>query len=199
MQHKTNASMSRSRPNSKQQTTLSPAVVAAVKDSNAKKQANQARKDVLHAQVARHPQPRTHDELMRAGLMLEQQRLRALCEDATNKKKLQDDLAALMKKIDENTNRRNNLNNLIKEQTAESKAMQERIDNLPEENTVRLELFGIERLLSAPMEISDEAPQDPQTLEWNGGAVFTPMVAEDAVAIDGGDEEDPLALQLLES
>lgn len=191
--------MSRSRPNNKQQTTLSPAVVAAVKDSNAKKQANQARKDVLHAQVARHPQPRTHDELMRAGLMLEQQRLRALCEDATNKKKLQDDLAALMKKIDDNTNRRNNLNNLIKEQTAESKAMQERIDNLPEENTVRLELFGIERLLSAPMEISDEAPQDPQTLEWNGGAVFTPMVAEDAVAIDGDDEEDPLARQLQES
>jgi len=191
--------MSRSRPNSKQQTTLSPAVVAAVKDSNAKKQANQARKDVLHAQVARHPQPRTHDELMRAGLMLEQQRLRALCEDATNKKKLQDDLAALMKKIDDNTNRRNNLNNLIKEQTAESKAMQERIDNLPEENTVRLELFGIERLLSAPMEISDEAPQDPQTLEWNGGAVFTPMVAEDAVAIDGEDEEDPVARHLLES
>lgn len=191
--------MSRSRPNSKQQTTLSPAVVAAVKDSNAKKQANQARKDVLHAQVARHPQPRTHDELMRAGLMLEQQRLRALCEDATNKKKLQDDLAALMKKIDDNTNRRNNLNNLIKEQTAESKAMQERIDNLPEENTVRLELFGIERLLSAPMEISDEAPQDPQTLEWNGGAVFTPMVAEDAVAIDGEDEEGPLARHLLES
>lgn len=191
--------MSRSRPNNKQQTTLSPAVVAAVKDSNAKKQANQARKDVLHAQVARHPQPRTHDELMRAGLMLEQQRLRALCEDATNKKKLQDDLAALMKKIDDNTNRRNNLNNLIKEQTAESKAMQERIDNLPEENTVRLELFGIERLLSAPMEISDEAPHDPQTLEWNGGAVFTPMVAEDAVAIDEEDEEDPLARQLLES
>ena len=191
--------MSRSRPNSKQQTTLSLAVVAAVKDSNAKKQASQVRKDVLHAQVARHPQPRTHDELMRAGLMLEQQRLRALCEDATNKKKLQDDLAALMKKIDDNTNRRNNLNNLIKEQTAESKAMQERIDNLPEENTVRLELFGIERLLSAPMEISDEAPQDPQTLEWNGGAVFTPMVAEDAVAIDGDDEEDPLARQLQES
>lgn len=184
----------RTTPSRKQQLTLSPAVATAVKDATAKKQANEKKKEQLHAQVApliRKPPPRTHVDLMRAGLMLEQQRLRAMVDDASNKDKLLEELDAKKKSLDDHVTRRDNLNRAISDKRAELKTLQAKVDSLPEEATVRLELFGIEALLNGQMELEQPAPE----LEWNGGEVFrvpTPVPEEGELEVD-----DPLAAELL--
>ncbi len=191
----------------KKQLTLSPAVASAAKKTKTLRASDNRRKEQLSAQVLpAKPPPRKHDELLRAGLVMLQQQLRAQLDESVNREALEKEYHAQCKVIKELTTKRDNYTKNIKERSANLRLLQDKLDHLPVEVNVRLELAKVEAVLNGEqvMEVDDS---DIPPLEWNGGTVFppaSPMNGEECVELDSpeegevDDQEEELRAKLLQ-
>lgn len=184
---------------SKKQTTLSPAVAAAAKDTKSKRRSHEIRKETLATQVKpARPPARSNEELVRTGLMLLRQQLAQQLDESLNREELEKEYKAQEKTLREHTTKRDNLTKLIKERAANLRLLQEKLETLPTEINVRLELAKVNAALDGETVVEvDEDMQ--QHMEWQGGQLFqnptTPIHEEDSP--EDGEYQDPLARELL--
>lgn len=199
----------------KKQTTISPAIAAAAKETRSKRHDDSKRKETLSAQVqpAVKAKPRTNEELLRQGLMLLKQQLTAQLTVAVSRDELLKDYKAQDKVLREMTTKRDNLTKNIAERSKQLRALKEQLDELPEEVNVRLDLAKVSAALDGNL-ITEVDEEMQQHMEWHGGQIFqaptTPIRDDDSLPEEGevqevdvddtvSEEEDPLARALLGS